>query len=98
VTSDLDIRFFAEAPSEAWLAQELEMRDPRSLQKMTAGVARRRAHLARYVVGIVGVSVALCLAALVKSAVSSSDDRPAMAVPAAQPLPAAHPGPEGDGG
>jgi hypothetical protein len=91
---DLDARFFEEAPSEAWLAHELELRDPHFLRKMTAGVARRRAHLARYVLGVVGVAVALCLAALVKSAVPASDDsqvRPAaqMAMPAGQPEPPA---------
>ncbi len=91
---DLDARFFVESSSEAWLAHELELRDPRFVRKMTANVARRRAHLARYVVGVVGVAVALCLAALIKSAVPGGDDdprgRPAaqMAMPAAEaPLP-----------
>jgi hypothetical protein len=91
---DLDTRFFAEPPSEAWLAHELELRDPHFLRKMTEAVARRRAHLARYVLGVLGVAVVLCLAALVKSAVPASDDaeaRPAaqMAMPAAQPAPPA---------
>ncbi len=103
---DLDTRFFAEAPSEAWLAHELELHDPQFLRKMTASVARRRAHLARYVVGVLGVAVVLCLAALVKSAVPASDDaetRPAaqMAMPAGQPappvLPAADPAPPAAG-
>jgi hypothetical protein len=94
--SDLDLRFFAEAPSEAWLASELEMRHPQSLRKMTAGVAQRRAHLARYVAGVIGVAVSLCLVALVKSAVSQSDDppmRPAaqMAMPPAEQPPQAEP-------
>ncbi len=71
---DLDARFFEESSAEAWLAHELELRDPRFVRKMTAGVARRRAHLARYVLGVVGVAVALCLAALVKSAVPAGDD------------------------
>ncbi|HTB72804.1 MAG TPA: hypothetical protein VK762_06155, partial [Polyangiaceae bacterium] len=71
---DLDARFFEESPSEAWLAHELELRDPRFVRKMTANVAQRRAHLARYVVGVVGVAVALCLAALIKSAVPAGDD------------------------
>ncbi len=90
---DLDARFFAESPSEAWLAHELELRDPRFVRKMTANVVQRRAHLARYVVGVVGVAVALCLAALIKSAVPAGDDEsrahPAspMAMPAARPSP-----------
>jgi hypothetical protein len=91
--SDLDAPFFAQAPAEAWIAHELELRDPRSMRKMTAGVARRRAHLARYVVGVVGVAIAVCLVALVKLAVPASDDasaRPAarMAMPATQAPPA----------
>jgi hypothetical protein len=97
---DLDARFFMESSSEAWLAHELELRDPRFVRKMTASVARRRAHLARYVVGVVGVAVALCLAALIKSAVPGDDDesrgRPAaqMAMPAAEaPLPTLAPAP-----
>ena len=64
---DFDARFFMESSSEAWLAHELELRDPQLLRKMTASMVRRRAHLARYVVGVVGVAVVLCLAALVKS-------------------------------
>jgi hypothetical protein len=97
---DLDARFFAESMSEVWLAHELELRDPQLLRKMTASVARRRARFARYVVGVVGVAVALCLAALIKSAVpvGSDDSRPhpaaQMAMPAADsPLPPAVPVP-----
>jgi hypothetical protein len=51
------------------LAHELELRDPRFVRKMTASVARRRAHLARYVVGVLAVAAALGLAALLKLAV-----------------------------
>jgi hypothetical protein len=67
--SDLDGHFFQSSPSEAWLAHELELRDPRFVRKMTASVARRRAHLARYVVGVLAVAAALGLAALLKLAV-----------------------------
>jgi hypothetical protein len=95
---DLDTRFFAESPAEAWLAHELERRDPQLLRKMTANVARRRAHLARYVVGVVGVAVVLCLAALIKSAIPIDEDAPRalggdgqMPTPAAQPVPLPHP-------
>jgi len=90
---DLDARFFAESTSEAWLAHELELRHPQFLRKMTAKVALRRARLARYVVGVVGVAVVLCLAALVKSAVPARDGdsrpRPAaqMAMPPGEPTP-----------
>ena len=105
---DLDARFFVESSSEAWLAHELELRDPQLLRKMTANMARRRAHLARYVVGVVGVAVVLCLAALVKSAVPVADDTsPArLAAPMAMPaggeaaslsLPTAEPGARADG-
>jgi hypothetical protein len=90
---DLDASFFAEGASEAWLTHELELRDPQLLRKMTDNVARRRAHLARYVVGVVGVAVALCLAALIKSAVPAGDDD-ARAHPAApMPMPASRPVP-----
>jgi hypothetical protein len=67
--SDLDAHFFDSSTSEAWLAQELELRDPRFLRKMTAAVAHRRARLAKYVVGVLAVAAALGLAALLKSAV-----------------------------
>lgn len=96
---DLDARFFAESTSEVWLSHELELRDPRFVRKMTANVARRRAHLARYVVGVVGVAVALCLAALIKSAVPVGGDEsrphPAaqMAMPAGEPPPGIVPPP-----
>jgi len=90
---DLDTRFFAESPSEAWLAHELERRDPQLLRKMTAKVAQRRAHLSRYVVGVVGVAVVLCLAALIKSAVPADDDAPQPRPGAQMPMPAAQPAP-----
>jgi hypothetical protein len=84
-----DTPFFELTPSEFWLA-ELETRDPRWLLKMTAAAARRRAHLARYVLGAVGISAVLCLAALVRVVVPSHDDgdlRPAarMAMPPSDP-------------
>jgi hypothetical protein len=84
-----DARFFEQTPSEFWLAQ-LELRDPRWLLKTTAAAARRRAHLARYVLGVVAVSAVLCLAALVRVAVPARDDddrRPAarMGMPASDP-------------
>ena len=97
---DLDVRFFAESTSEAWLAHELELRHPQFLRKMTANVALRRARLARYVVGVVGVALALCFAALIKSAVPAGDGdsraRPAarMAMPPGEAVslpPAAEP-------
>ena len=67
--SDLDAHFFASSTSDAWLAHELELRDPRFLRKMTAAVAHRRAHLAKYVLGVLALAAALGLAALLKSAV-----------------------------
>jgi hypothetical protein len=84
---DLDARFFDEPSSEDWLTHELELRDPRFVRKMTANVARRRAHLVRYVVGVVGVAAALGLAALIRLAVPSSEDdsRPRAASPMAMP-------------
>jgi hypothetical protein len=92
--SDLDVRFFEQLPSESWLAHELELRDPRLLLKMTAGVARRRARLVRYVVGVVGVAAALGVAALVKTAAGLGDE-PALRERAAAGLqvPSDSPGP-----
>jgi hypothetical protein len=71
---DLDARFFESLPSEAWLAHELELRDPRVVRKMTARVVRRRAHLVRYVIGVVGIAAAVAVAALVKSVVVQGDE------------------------
>jgi hypothetical protein len=97
---DLDARFFDEVSSEDWLAHELDLRDPRFVRKMTDHVVQRRARFARYVAGVVGVAAALCVAALVKSAVPASADsewstRPAarMAMPPS-PAPAAQPEPD----
>jgi hypothetical protein len=97
---DLDARFFEELSTEDWLAHELDLRDPRFVRKMTDRVAQRRARFARYVAGVVGVAAALCVAALVKSAVPASADdewssRPAarMAMPPS-PMPAAQPEPD----
>ncbi len=82
---DLDAHFFDSPSSEAWLAHELELRDPRFVQKMTAGVARRRARFARYVVGVVALAAALGLVALLKSAVvprgGEPDPRPHRSAP-----------------
>jgi hypothetical protein len=84
---DLDAPFFDQASSEDWLTQELELRDPRFVRKMTVNVARRRAHLVRYVVGVVGVAAALGLAALIRLAVpvSEDDSRPRPASPMTMP-------------
>jgi hypothetical protein len=100
---NLHARFFDETSfyeHDDGLAHELDLGDPRLMQKMTDRVARRRAFLARYVAGVVGVAAALCVAALVKSAVPARDDdwntRPAarMVMPPSEPLPAAQPAPE----
>lgn len=87
---DFDTRFFESSPSDAWLAHELELRDRRFVRKMTAVVARRRAHLAKYVVGVVAIAAALGLAALLKSAVVSHEDEqsPRPNAPAAVDKPA----------
>jgi hypothetical protein len=68
-SGELDARFFDSSPSDAWLAYELELRDPRVVRKMTPRVALRRARLAKYVMGVVGVAAALGMAALIKSVV-----------------------------
>jgi|CZKU01.1.fsa_nt_gi hypothetical protein len=108
-----ELLFFDETPAESWLAHELELRDPRFVLKMTDTVVRRRARFAKYVMGAVGVSAALCLAAIVKAALPTTDDYAPAAVealPAAEPPPGAplvtdppspvlyRPAPRGDGG
>jgi hypothetical protein len=98
---EFEVPFFDELPTESWLAHGLELRDPRFVLKMTDTMARRRAHFAKYVVGVVGVSAALCLAAIVKAAVPAADDRaPAAAESLPAPLapPAAPARPPADGG
>jgi hypothetical protein len=81
---DLDARFFEEVSTEDWLAHELDLRDPRFVRKMTDRVAQRRARFARYVAGVVGIAAALCVAALVKSAVPASADEEWSSRPAAR--------------
>jgi len=65
---DLDTDFF-HGGQRLDPAFDLDMRDPRVARKMTAGAAHRRAHLARYVKGAVGLAFFLCVAAVVKVAV-----------------------------
>ena len=85
---EFEVPFFDELPTESWLAHGLELRDPRFVLKMTDTMARRRAHFTKYVVGVVGVSAALCLAAIVKAAVPTADDHaPAAAESLPAPLP-----------
>jgi hypothetical protein len=86
--ASFELLFFDELPAESWLAHELELRDPRAMLKMTETVARRRAHFAKYVVGIVGFSALVCLVAAIKAAVPSGN---AGYTPAVDQLPAAQP-------
>jgi hypothetical protein len=71
--SDLDQYFFDSWPPEEWVCDELEFEEPPFVQEMAAFVARRRAHLARYVFGVLAVAAAVGLAALVKLAVVPRD-------------------------
>jgi hypothetical protein len=79
---------------------EEETRDPRAAQKMTPQARKRRAEFTKYVKAAVGISAALCLAALVKVAVARNHSAEAeprrsqtaaqlAAPPVAQPPPAA---------
>jgi hypothetical protein len=86
-SGDLATRFFDSSPSDAWLAYELELRDPRVVRKMTPRVALRRARFAKYVVGVVGVAAALGMAALIKSVVVQGDSAGAVAPAARRTLP-----------
>jgi Flp pilus assembly protein TadD len=92
---DLDNHFFDRASRHSEAPAESEEHDPRMALKRTATVAKRRAHLAKYVkIAVAGASV-LCLAALVKVAVArgSSDGAPhshvSASVAAPQPTQAA---------
>ena len=68
--SDLEAGgFFDSQPHMAEPEIEVDTRDPRLAMKMTAHAARRRAHLAKYVLATVGLMSALLVAALVKGAV-----------------------------
>jgi Flp pilus assembly protein TadD len=78
---DLDTDFFAShgshrAPPSDPLDLD-EHRDPRFALKHTPGVAMRRKELTKYVKIAVGLSAALCLAALVKVAVAGHGESPA---------------------
>jgi hypothetical protein len=71
----------AEAPSDAPI--EIDTRDPRQAQKMTAAAIKRRAHLARYVKAAVAISAILCLAALVRVAIARNQRNDAIRTSAA---------------
>jgi hypothetical protein len=98
---EFELLFFDELPTDSWLAHELEMGDPRMIQKMTEAAVQRRAHFAKYVKGIVGAAAAICVIAAIKAAVPSGDNDfvPAVVdqIPAAQPGPAVQLG-RADGG
>jgi tetratricopeptide (TPR) repeat protein len=86
---DLATRFFDSSSSihdDSGDLHELELRDARA-RAMAPAAVRRRAQLARYVKGTVAFASVLCVAALVKAAVTRDD-----AGPAPRPLPvvAAH--------
>jgi hypothetical protein len=77
---DLDTDFFAShgshrGPPSDPLDTE-DHRDPRLTLKHTPGVALRRKELTKYVKVAVGLSAALCLAALVKVAVAGHGESP----------------------
>jgi hypothetical protein len=74
----LDSAFFDEQP-HADSSLEIDTRDPRVALKLTATVARRRAHLARYVTAAVVFASALCAAAVVKTTARSHEPPPRVA-------------------
>jgi nicotinate-nucleotide--dimethylbenzimidazole phosphoribosyltransferase len=75
---DLDARFFeaALAAHGDFDLNETEHRDLHRARKLSPVAVQRRAHLTRYVTIAVGLSSALCVAALVKIAVARSHDDP----------------------
>jgi len=73
---DVDTRFFESGRLGLESAHHgFDDRDPRQSLRLTPTVIRRRAQFIKYVKGAVGLSLALCVAALVKGAVARS--RPA---------------------
>jgi hypothetical protein len=77
----LDSAFFDEHHPSADSSLEIDTRDPRAAMKMTPLVARRRAHLAKYVTVAVGLAGALCAAALVKITVARGhEEHPRLAL------------------
>jgi len=70
---DLDSRFFDATPD----SEEHHERDPRMVLKLGPEAARRRAQFQKYVKFAVVAASVLCLAALVKGAVSRNHDEPA---------------------
>jgi hypothetical protein len=73
---DVDTRFFESGrPALESAHHGFDDRDPRQSLRLTPTVVRRRAQFIKYVKGAVGLSLALCVAALVKGAVARS--RPA---------------------
>ena len=86
---DVDAHFFDSTPDMPF---EHEARDPHHARKLSPTAARRRAHLAKYVTVAVGLASALCVAALVKSAVARNHEDPrARPASAAQALAVAEP-------
>jgi tetratricopeptide (TPR) repeat protein len=86
---DLDTHFFDGQGHQRFSEPPLEdeERDPRMVLKRTPEMARRRASLQKYVKLAVGAAAALCLAALVKVAVTrdaSAEGRKAMTGPSAE--------------
>jgi hypothetical protein len=89
---DVDGGFFDEAHAHGTAVDpflEVDARDPRMAIKRTAAAARRRAHLAKYVTGTMGVASALLIAALVKGAVASGHETKAPYVSPMQTVAAA---------
>jgi len=75
----LDSAFFDD-PLTAEYSEEIDERDTRAALKLTPTVARRRAHLARYVTVTVGLAGALCAAALIKvTAARGHEEHPRLA-------------------
>jgi tetratricopeptide (TPR) repeat protein len=70
---------------------DLDERDPRFALKHTPGVALRRKELTKYVKVAVGLSAALCLAALVKVAVAGHGESPVPHKQASEPAQAPAP-------
>lgn len=69
-SAELDDQFFSQPPPASVRAapviEDVEIRDPKVVQKMSAAVQQRRNRLAKYVKWAVGISATLCLVAFVR--------------------------------
>jgi hypothetical protein len=68
----IDHRFF-DADGHVGDGSDVDVRDPRAALKRSPAMVVRRAHLAKYVTATMGVALVLCVAAVVKTALTTGE-------------------------